>query len=173
GLPAEGAYMTAREGTTIPKIVERYGDELLPEWVRHQLGASTLRPDLLQSDQLETQSRQFLTALRKVLGNGGVNLDIDSPAWEETRALLADVSQARARQGFSPSETATFVFSLKQPLFERLRKELASDPAALTQDLWTATVLLDKLGLFTTEMYQKGREEVISRQQQEMLELST
>src|SRR5262249_57613482 len=79
----------------------------------------------------------------------------------------------RGREGFSPAETATFVFSLKQPLFERLRADLERDPAALTDAVWRSNLLLDKLGLYTTEVYQKGREEVIVRQQQEMLELST
>ena len=76
-------------------------------------------------------------------------------------------------RGFSPSETATFVFSLKQPLFDVLRQEYDGQAAALTDELWTASSALDRLGLYTTEVYQKGREEVILRQQQEMLELST
>lgn len=75
--------------------------------------------------------------------------------------------------GFSPSETATFVFSLKKPLFTRLRREIANDAQALADELWATTMLLDKLGLYTTEMFQKTREEVIARQQQELLELST
>jgi rsbT co-antagonist protein RsbR len=76
-------------------------------------------------------------------------------------------------QGFSPSETATFVLSLKQPLFARLRAQLEKSPAELADGLWSATVTLDKLALYTTEAYQKSREEVILRQQQELLELST
>jgi rsbT co-antagonist protein RsbR len=86
--------------------------------------------------------------------------------------MLGGVSRSRAMQGFSPSETATFVFSLKQPLFVRLRQEV-KDAEALAEELWAATVLLDKLGLYTTEVYQKSREAVITRQQQELLELST
>jgi rsbT co-antagonist protein RsbR len=89
------------------------------------------------------------------------------------REFLTDISKTRARQGFTPSETATFVFSLKQPLFERIRTAYAKDADGLARETWTATVLLDKLGLLTTEVYQKSREEVIALQQQEMLELST
>ena len=65
------------------------------------------------------------------------------------------------------------MFSLKEPLFTRMRKELRDDPEELFEDLWRATTLLDKLGLYTTEIYQQSREEVISRQQRELLELST
>jgi rsbT co-antagonist protein RsbR len=165
--------MTARERRGMLDIVGRYGDELLPDWVRSQLQAGTLRRDLLRDDELETQSRRFLDAFRRVLQDGGADQDIGGPAWQETRELLGEISQARARQGFSPSETATFVFSLKQPLFERLRTELADDPAALAEEIWRSTALLDQLGLYTTELYQKGRDEVIARQQEEMLELST
>src|SRR5262249_20887240 len=86
---------------------------------------------------------------------------------------LDSVSRSRARQGFSPSETATFVFSLKRPLFAHIRSEASLDADTLADEMWTVTTLLDGLGLYTTEVYQKGREEVIARQQQEMLELST
>jgi len=169
----EEARMTARERASMSDIVGRYEDQLLPEWVQQQLATTTLRRDLMDDQELRAQSRRFLTALRKVLQNGSADQDITAPAWEETRALLGDISRSRARQGFSPSETATFVFSLKQPLFERLRTELERDPAALADAVWKSNLLLDKLGLYTTEVYQKGREDVIARQQQEMLELST
>ena len=165
--------MTARERASMSDIVGRYEDQLLPEWIQQQLGAMTLRRDLMDDEELTTQSRRFLGALRKVLQNGSADQDITAPAWEEARALLGDISQSRARQGFSPSETATFVFSLKQPLFERMRTELERDPAALADAVWKSNILLDKLGLYTTEVYQKSREEVIARQQQDMLELST
>ena len=87
--------------------------------------------------------------------------------------MLTDLSRSRGVQGFSPSETATFIFSLKKPLFARLRREVGKDPDVLAEVTWAATELLDSLGLYTTEIYQKTREEVIARQQQEMLELST
>jgi len=89
------------------------------------------------------------------------------------RETLADISTQCARQGLSPVQTATFVFSLKQPLFARLRAELGHDVQALADETWVATALLDALGLYTTEVYQKGREQVIVRQQSELLELST
>ena len=76
-------------------------------------------------------------------------------------------------QGFSPGETASFVFSLKEPLFALLRREFSHSADDLGQEIWTANRLIDKLGLYTIEAYAKTREEVISRQQQELLELST
>ena len=89
------------------------------------------------------------------------------------RDFLTDFSGKRAKDGYSPKETASFVFSLKQPLFSVLRSEVGKDAATLADEVLLTTLLLDKLGLITMEAFQKSREEVISRQQQELLELST
>ena len=91
----------------------------------------------------------------------------------DVRALLSDLSRDRAVAGFSTTETATFVFSLKQPLFVALREALADDPKRLSDELWAVSLMLDKLGLFSVEAHQKGREELIERQHQELLDLST
>jgi rsbT co-antagonist protein RsbR len=87
--------------------------------------------------------------------------------------MLEELSVSRAQQGFSPSETATFVFSLKETLFEGLQDQLPKDPKAASVLIFATNQLLDKLGLFTTEVYQRSREQVIIRQQQELMELST
>jgi rsbT co-antagonist protein RsbR len=89
------------------------------------------------------------------------------------RDILQRVSFTRAQQGFTPSETATFVLSLKKPLFEALRAAAGGDANFLAAETWNATELLDRLALFTTEIYMKAREELIARQSQDMLELST
>jgi len=164
--------MTTPATSRIPDIVGKHESDILAEWMRNQL--ARIRRDLINADELREQSRRFLALLRTTLQNGGGGeMDITGPQWAEMRELLADVSRTRARQGFSPSETVAFIFSLKEPLFATLRREFARDADALGVETWTTTRLLDGLGLFTTEVYQKGREEVIARQQQEMLELST
>jgi len=164
--------MTAPGTTRIPDIVGEHEGDILAEWMRNQL--ARIRRDLIDADELRDQSRRFLALLRTTLQNGGsADMDITGPEWAEMRELLGDVSRTRARQGFSSSETATFIFSLKEPLFATLRREFARDAEALGTETWITTRLLDALGLFTTEVYQKGRDEVIARQQQEMLELST
>jgi rsbT co-antagonist protein RsbR len=104
---------------------------------------------------------------------GGELSDIKSPVWAPVLELLGDLSRARGRQGFSPSETAMFVFSLKAPVIAQLRTEVGNDAARLFTEVSAASDLLDKLGLYSTEVHQQAREEVISRQQMEMLELST
>jgi len=145
---------------------------ILTAWVAEQTSALADRSDLITASELEAQGKEFLSLMQTAVQSGNLD-DIQTPAWEPARDVLSSVSRSRALQGFTPSETANFVFSLKKPLFVRLQDELKNDPAALVGELWTTTTLLDKLGLFTTEVYQKSREQVIARQQQELLELST
>jgi rsbT co-antagonist protein RsbR len=163
--------MAADGQTRLAEIVAKHESDLLGDWIGLQLAATTLRRDLMRDDDLQEQSRKFLRLFRDGLRNG--SRDPNDPAWDPARELVGEISHSRARLGFSPIETATFVFSLKQPLFARLREELGRDADAFAEETWRATVLLDALGLHTTEVHQKGREELIARQQQDMLELST
>jgi rsbT co-antagonist protein RsbR len=156
----------------LPDILRKYDKDLLAAWDEAQRNAATWRPGLIAARELHEQSQQFLHALQEAVQHGQLD-DMTTPAWAEVRELLADVSRTRATQGFSPSETATFVFSLKQPLFALLRQEFTQAPETLINEIWTTTTLLDKLGLYTTEVYQQGREATIKSQQQELLELST
>ena len=158
--------------TRIPEVLERFEAEILAEWIKEQLAATTQRPDLMKESELNAQSTKFLKLLRDAIA-GDNFVDIQRTNWAPVREFVGEVSRSRVIQGFTPSETATFVFSLKQPLFVRLRKLHEGQPDYLFEDLWNATVLLDKLGLYTTEVFQKSREEVIGRQQDEMFQLSS
>ena len=146
--------------------------EVLSEWVQLQLGSTSQRSDLMKEGELREQSREFLALFRAALATGSP-FSPTTGDWAGVRDFLAGVSRSRALRGFSPSETATFVLSLKQPAFVRLRKQLESKPSEFADAVWEATTTLDRLALFTTELYQKSREEVINRQQQELMELST
>jgi rsbT co-antagonist protein RsbR len=165
--------MSQKGKSRILEMISKRESDLLADWMREQLAATTFRGDLMKESELREQSRQFLNLMiRTALQQP--NLDnINTPAWDEMREFLSGLSRMRAHQGFSSSETAIFIFSLKQPLFAMLRQEMEGDSRRLADEMWVASTLLDKLGLFTTEAYQKGREEVIARQQQELLELST
>jgi rsbT co-antagonist protein RsbR len=138
--------------------------------MRLQLESVRTRRDLMSEAELERQSREFLSAFLEAASVDGT-ADINGPEWASVREMLARISQSRAEQGFSPRETATFIFSLKQPLLSRLRDVADGDEFA--RATWATTMLLDSLGLLTTEEYQKGRDNIIMRQQHEMLELST
>jgi rsbT co-antagonist protein RsbR len=163
--------MAANETTTLAALVGDNEKQIVPEWLELQKRAGTLQTGRITEAELTTQSTEFLHLLRSGLANGGV--DVNNAAYTPARDFLRNLSRARALQGFSPTETATFVFSLKQPLFSTLNRDKSIAPADLAKITWVITILLDELGLLTFETFQKSREEVILRQQREITELST
>ena len=165
--------MTPDRTSRIPEILQKHESALLTDWMRQQQESLGRRRDLISDRELEAQSREFLSLLRTAAQQGSFEDVAQGTEWSALRDMLAGISRSRGLQGFSPSETALFVFSLKPALFDRIRDELAKDSASVLQELVRADRLLDRLGLYTTEIYQKNREEVIRRQQQDMLELST
>lgn len=154
----------------LASLVERHEKEVLSEWIQ-EMTAATRRGDLIKESEIQTQCSDFLRLLKDALAAG--SSDFQSSSWGKVREMLANISATRAQQGFSASETATFVFSVKRPLFNQLRRAYQGDAEALAAETWAATELLDAMGLHTTEVYQKSRESVIKRQQEELLELST
>jgi rsbT co-antagonist protein RsbR len=160
-----------KSSSRLAGVIKSNEKEILADWMKEQLAAGTLRGDLLKESELREQSRGFLAGMQSASQKGGTD-DITAPAWSDVKQILTELSKSRSLAGFSPSETATFVFSLKQPLFQRLSSEMKGN-TELTEELWNATVLLDKLGMYTIEAYLKSRESVIERQQTELLELST
>jgi rsbT co-antagonist protein RsbR len=147
-------------------ILKAHQRDLLRDWVVAQ-GARQSLP----LAELESQCREFLAVLIPALATDTDT--IEGPSWAPVREFLNGISVTRAEQGFSPTETAMFVFSLKQSIFSQLRADEGDDVTTIANDMWTVTVVFDSLGLYTTEVYQRGREQVIMRQQQDMLELST
>ena len=145
-------------------------DSILKDWVAYQLSPGTMRRDLVKEQDLREASRRFLGVFVTVVEDGG---DSSAQSWKSAQEFLGELSKTRAQQGFSPSETAMFVFSLKQPLFDMLQRQKQHDGKTLAKDLWDFTVPLDKLGLYTMEVYQHSRDSIIRRQQQELMELST
>jgi rsbT co-antagonist protein RsbR len=163
--------MAGQAEIDVASLVTRNEQAILPEWVELQTKAGTLHTGRISEGELQSQSRNFLHLLRDALAQGGA--DASNEAYEPARAMLAELSRSRAMQGFSPSETATFIFSLKQPLFNALNRDKTLSAEQIASTVWATTTLLDELGLFTLEIFQKAREEVIVRQQREIAELST
>ncbi len=153
------------------EIVSRNEERIRTDWV-NDMANSVQRSDLISKIELEEQTRSLLRAIVQGATSDRSD-DINAPAWSSAREMLQDISASRARQGFTPSETAMFVLSLKQPLFHSIRQELNKNQDEMFQTIWSSSLLLDKLALLTTETYTTTREELISRQQQELLELST
>ncbi|BAZ20527.1 anti-sigma-factor antagonist [Kalymmatonema gypsitolerans NIES-4073] len=163
--------MGLSNGSKIPEVLEKYEAQLLTDWIQ-ALMANNASKGLIKETQLREECQEFLSLLRTSVHNGNLT-NVQSSEWRSVREMLTSVSRTRSQKGFTPSETATFILSFKQPLFARLREELAGDANALLDDTWLATTVIDQLGLLTIEAYQKSREEVIIRQQEELMELST
>src|SRR5690242_20664219 len=131
----------------LPDLIQKHQQEVHAEWLKQMSGA-VRRADLMSDEEVRMQSRELLTAIADGAKSGDIT-NLDGAAWTAARELLQAMSTSRAKQGFSPSETATFVLSLKQPLFSLLRQHLAATPEAMFDEVWKATQMLDKLALIT------------------------
>jgi rsbT co-antagonist protein RsbR len=159
------------ETSKLPEVFEKREQQITDQWVEQQQ-ATGRKLTAAEREEANRQSREFIRSLKAALkqNSGG---GISGSEWAGVRDFLVDLSSRRAKDGYSPRETASFVFSLKQPLFSALQTEFNANPKVLATEIWQATLLIDELGLLTTEAYQKTREEVILRQQKELMELST
>lgn len=160
--------MTERNAD-LSSFLRKHEERILTEWTNEQvrLGSSKASPGEIKN-QCQQFFQLFIDALeRKSSGS------LEDPAWNDVKKVLGEIIKSRGTNGFSPSETALFVFSLKRPVFNLLRKDFEQQPQIYADAVWTLTEILDTLGVYTTEAYQQTRNEIIIRQQEEMLELST
>jgi rsbT co-antagonist protein RsbR len=174
GLPfvkrREGERMSAK--TSIATVLKNRRADIETAWLQQLTTTSASSSGRVANEELKRQGQEFFNVFDRALETGRIDA-IDGPEWAEVRAFLEDLSRRRALAGFNSEDTARFVFSLKKPLFEALRRESLADPGQTVDTVWEITLLLDKLGLYTVTAYQRAREGVINRQQQELLELST
>ena len=167
---AKGLETMGKQQANLASVIQKHQAELLAEWVTGLSG--TLGDGRISETDLKQQTSEFLQLLLAGVKHGNVS-DINAAEWAPVREFLDGISRSRAQQGFSASETATFIFSFKKPLFSRIQKDSTGDAQAIADQTWAATELLDSLGLHTARSFQKSREDVIIRQQEELLELST
>jgi rsbT co-antagonist protein RsbR len=161
----------ATSTSKLPEVFEKREQEITDQWVEQQQETGR-KLTAAEREAANRQSREFIRSLKGALKQNSAG-GISGPEWVGVRDFLADLSSRRAKDGYSPRETASFVFSLKQPLFSALQMEFSANPKVLAEEIWKVTLLLDELGLLTMDAFQKTREEVILRQQKELLELST
>jgi rsbT co-antagonist protein RsbR len=157
---------------TMSNVLKKSGKEIHASWSRDLAATQATSKGRISAAELEQQSSEFIKLLTTA-SEHAKSSDISAPEFKELREFLEGVSRSRVAQGFSSDETASFIFSLKKPFFAALRADAGKDADALADQVWRATELLDSLGLHTVKTYQKSREEVINRQQRDMLELST
>lgn len=144
--------------------------EILQRWLALLGTSSTRVTQLLSEGELQALTKgllaDLLTALERSPG-----ADIQAAGYGPLRARLEEVSADFAERGLTPSETATFIFSLKQVLFEAYQRDMSGQP--LVDAIRSTGDALDQLGLFTFETFSNARERIVRSQAQALTELST
>ncbi len=155
----------------IASVLKQQAREIQSTWSRDLLAQPAGKGRMAPSE-LQQQAEEFFALLAPAAQHARDG-DISGAEFKQLREFLEGMSRSRVAQGFSSDETASFIFSFKRPLFEALRGAAGKNSEALGTEIWNATLLIDALGLHTVRAYQRAREEIINRQQREMLELST
>ncbi|MBP1649970.1 MAG: anti-sigma-factor antagonist [Bacteroidetes bacterium] len=158
--------------TDIAKLLQKKQKKIMENWMNAQLSNVSLREDLMSNEDLREQSTELLDTLLKVLSEKNLS-NFESTEFEPVHELLAGVSHSRAQQGFTPSETGVYIFSLKDALLSTLLTDLKDDPATLVDGVIRIGKMMDYLSVVAFETFIKGREEVILRQTDEIAEIST
>jgi len=156
----------------LAEILKAHEDDLVAQWIKELKSAGSGKENRINEMELFGQARDFINLLVPVTTRGDLSRR-HGAEWAAISEFLEAISLSRVLQGFTSDETAAFIFSFKKPLFARLQIELGRDADAFAGHIWLTTELLDRMGLITVRAFQRGREEVINRQQEEMLELST
>jgi rsbT co-antagonist protein RsbR len=162
---------SATGSSKIPHVLQQAEDGIVTDWMKELATFGGRADSLIKSADLKGECAQFLQVFKPAMSSG--DRDPTSPTWGQVRDFLLGVSRSRSTRGFTPTQTASFVFALKPALLSRLQGLHGKDVEGLYQDVSILSRVLDALGLYTTEVHQKAREEMITRQQQELLELST
>ncbi|UWQ49096.1 STAS domain-containing protein [Leisingera caerulea] len=160
---------------TVLAILEEEFQAVHEAWLGTQGEEGLKRTDLFSDSEGREHTVALLQSFAKGVRNGviGEDFDLDGAAWSELRNVLADLTKERVRRGVTPTEMASFVFALKPALFERMRQRKAHDPSTLIEEVWLISRVIDAFALYTNEIFIAEREQVIERQREEMLELST
>lgn len=158
-----------QENTALDELLTAQGPQILKDWLAEVLATSTTSA----SATTNAEAKALLEALHHGIRKDGEAANLDDPAWDGLRTLLAKLSSTRAAQGSSAGDTSHFVLSLKRPIFAAVQTRYAADSQRLMAVVWAVSTLVDKAAQLTLTTFQKTREEVIQRQQEELLELST
>jgi len=154
-----------------PALLKRREKDVLDSWMKNQLADCALRPDLVSKEDLKAQSKEFLEAFIEAISTGNME-DIEAPEYKPIVKMLEDISRTRTAQGFTSSETVTYIFSLQYAIFQYLQAEYADKPEIINQEMVNISKLIIKLGLVAVEVFSKTREEQISKQIEIMAEMS-
>ena len=161
------------ENAALENLLATQYDQVLRDWLAEAESGGGRAAGRGGATTSSSEANELLMALRAGIKADGDTERFDDAAWNVVRDALSVISRDRAAKGATAGETNQFVLSLKKPLFFGLQQQFAKDPGRLFNMLWRVSTLVDKMAQHTAAAYQRSREDVISRQQQELLELST
>ena len=157
-----------QDNTIFDQVLQADPGQFIKDWLA-EVGTSGVSA----SGSAAADARELLAEITAAVAADADLTRVDVAAWSRTRSVLAALSQSRAAQGIGAGDTSQFVMAMKRPLFVGLDRHLAGNSKAAFDIAWLASTLVDRLAQFTATTYQRAREDVINRQQQELLELST
>ena len=152
-------------------LLRQNKQQIVADWLK-EAGAAGTRVSEASRREMETAATEIIEGVTSALQAGGNPEQFDSVAWTGLRHSLEALSRSRVAQGQTAGDTSVFVLAFKRPMFSLLQ-DAGGDPKAQMQAVWELSVLVDKMAQWTVTTYQQTREEVIQRQQQDLLELST
>ncbi|MES2938667.1 MAG: STAS domain-containing protein [Pseudomonadota bacterium] len=160
----------SQETQAVLALLNQHEEQIVSEWM--QEAASSLRLTDGARRTMQSEAAELTRGVREALQAGADPADFKGEAWSVVREALSALSRSRASQGQPAGDTALFVLGLKKPLFSGLQRSVG-DKDMLLAAVWSVSTLVDRMGQWTVTTYQQTREEIIARQQQDLLELST
>lgn len=161
-----------QETETVLHLLGQHEEQIVTEWLQ-EAGAASSRNTEASRRAMRSEAEEILHGMRDALRAGGDPEQFQAAAWTGLRQTLEALSRSRAAQGQSAGDTSVFVLAFKRPLFKVIQKDLAGKADQQMATVWILSVLVDKMAQWTVTTYQQTREEIIKRQQQDLLELST
>src|SRR3954465_13404400 len=171
-MAVENRAQAQHDTSLIVDLLVKRHDEIISLWIKDRLESGEFRDELIPKKELRRQSQQIVDMLARSIKDSDDG-EFESPAFDELRAFLNQISHARAVKGYTPLENATYILSLRDTLIPLLAEELEGSSDSLVSEMQYFTTLLDKMGLVMVENYIRSREEIIRQQREDMMELST
>lgn len=162
----------SKESDALLQLLGAHEDQILTEWLA-EAGGDGARVTDAGRRTMRGEAGELLRSLRQGLQAGGDAENLQAPAWGPLREALDGLSRSRAAQGQSAGDTSVFVLAFKRPLFKLIQSTAAGDAERQMALVWAVSTLVDRMAQSTVTTYQQTREEIIKRQQQDLLELST
>ena len=161
-----------KETAAVLQLLTQHEEQILTEWLQES-GAASSRVSDAARRSIRAEAQEILLGVRTALQAAADPDNLQAPGWAGVRQTLETLSRSRAAQGQSAGDTSMFVLAMKRPVFGIIQRDLAGNADQQMAAVWSVTSMVDRMAQWTIQTYQLSREDIIKRQQQDLLELST